>query len=99
MGNPEPEIKKTEAQPEEHYTFPPCSAHPVITQNKLTGDLWLGFNPARMPRPVSLAWVAFQVEQIYAQLEAQIEAQRKVLADPKAKRSIRDIMTAPFRRA
>lgn len=102
MGNPETD--KTEAVPEkeDNFRFPPVTNSPILTQNRITGDVWLGFNCAKFPLRVILAWCAFQVENIYFQFEQQIRAAQQargldIKGDGK-KKSMRDILTAPFRR-
>lgn len=90
-----PETEKQQPQEEQHYSFPPCTQRPLATQNKLNGDFWIGFNPGGMTREVALAFAAFQIENFYAQLYSQM-AVREQLGG--GKKSMMDILTAPFSR-
>lgn len=102
MGNPEtatvPESKPAElqnAQPAAFH-FPPITDRTLVTVNPQTGDIWLGFNPARFSLRVVLAWAAFQIENTYQMLEDKIR-QAQVTMDnsqkKKPKKSLRDILT------
>jgi hypothetical protein len=98
-GNPDP--KPTEPQ-EESYKFPPCTRQPIVTQNSITGDVWLGFSPGAMSRRVALAWAAFRIENFFDQMDAQVAAAEKGKLNDKnlkdGKMSIKDILRMPFRR-
>ena len=85
--------EKPEAE-QEPFRFPPVTNQTIITQNPITGDVWLGFNPARFPRLVVLAWAAFQVESVYAQFMAAIQAQQQAAEKigRNGKRGILDIL-------
>ena len=102
MGNPEDKPEEPQVQEESNYTFPPATAAPKLTQNRLTGDVWMGFNPVRMTRRMALAWAALQIENVYAQMDAQVEAAHQAqVADQNIKNGrmgIKDILKMPFRR-
>lgn len=64
------------AKPEDNFRFPAITDKTICLQIPGTGDVWLGFNPARFYPRVVLAWAAFQIENAYANVEDRIRAAR-----------------------
>ena len=97
MGNPETQDKPAATPPEaekESFRFPPISDKTLCFQLTGSGDVWMGFNPAKFPRDVIRAWVCFQVEQYFALFMDQIRAAQQKADQPKPKKSMLQILGA-----
>lgn len=73
------------------FRFPPIADKTLCFQLP-SGDVWMGFNPAKFPLRVVLAWSAFQVEQYYALFMDRMRDAQAKAHEPKPKRGIRDII-------
>ena len=95
-GNPTAEptaIPPEAAKPEQpSFRFPPITDKTLCFQLTGSGDVWMGFNPAKFPLRVVLAWSAFQVEQYYALFMDRMRDAQAKAHEPKTKRGIRDII-------
>ena len=81
-----------EAKPEQHpFRFPPIVDKTLCFQLP-SGDVWMGFNPAKFPLRVVLAWAAFEVEQYFAQFVALVRAAEEKANQPKQKKSMLQIL-------
>jgi hypothetical protein len=76
------------------FRFPPIADKTLCFQLP-SGDVWMGFNPAKFPRDVIRAWVCFQVEQYFALFMERIrEAQHAAQHPPKKEhKSLRQILS------
>ena len=98
-GNPTAEptaIPPEAAKPEQpSFRFPPITDKTLCFQLPGSGDVWMGFNPAKFPRDVIRAWVCFQVEQYFALFMERIrEAQHAAQHPPKKEhKSLRQILS------
>ena len=99
MENQEPKDAPTAtpeaANPEQpSFRFPPITDKTLCFQLPGSGDVWMGFNPAKFPRDVIRAWVCFQVEQYFALFMDQIRAAQQKADQPKPKKSMLQILGA-----
>ena len=92
----EPAATPEAAKPEQpSFRFPPITDKTLCFQLTGSGDVWMGFNPAKFPRDVIRAWVCFQVEQYFALFMERIrEAQHAAQHPPKKEhKSLRQILS------
>jgi len=96
MGNPEepqqPAEKSEPSKEKETFRFPPITDKTLCFQLQGSGDVWMGFNPAKFPRTVILAWCAFQIENFFADFTRRVQEMREK-SQGKAKKSLREIMS------
>ena len=79
---------------EEAFRFPPINDKTLFFQLPGTGDVWMGFNPARFPLRVVLAWAAFIIEQYFFDFAQRVQAaQAGAPGLAKKKKSLMSIMS------